>query len=161
MSDRDSYTISEAEARRMRRGAFLPVLLVVPLALMFGLDKSKSQPMHLLMTFVIASGIAAVIVSIGWYGAKRRIAEFSHIILTVTENRLVWSTGARRTELNLDDVTMIDVQETRGSIRSIILRRSGSTNTTLEGYERMDDLLERICDVSSAAMTRSSRWFDL
>lgn len=161
MSDNESYTFSEAEARRMRRGAFLPILLVAPLALMFGLDKSKSQPMHLLMTFVIASGIAGVIVSIGWYGAKRRITEFSHIILTITDNRLVWSTGASRTEFNLDQVTMIDVQNIRGSVRSIVLRRSDGTKRTLEGYERMDDLLQRICNASSADVTRSSRWLDL
>lgn len=145
----------------MRRGAFLPILLVLPMAAMFGLDKSKSQPMHFLMTFAIATGIAAVIVSVSWHGAKRRITEFSRTRLSIVDGKVVWTTGRRKTELNLNDVTKIDVQYARGSVRSIVLRRAGGVQTTLEGYERMDNLLERLCQHSDAEVTRTSRWLGL
>lgn len=145
----------------MRRGAFLPILLILPMAAMYGLDGSKSQPMHFLMTFTVATGIAAVIVSVSWYGAKRRIAEFSRTRLSIVDGKIVWTTGTRKTELSLDDVTKIDVQDTRGSVRSIVLRRAGGSQTTLEGYDRMDDLLEGLCRQSDVEVIRTSRWLGL
>lgn len=161
MADREKFTISEAEARRMRRGAFLPILLILPMAAMFGLDASKSQPMHFLMTFTVAAIIGAVIVSVSWNGAKRRIAEFSRTSLAVVDGKIVWTAGSRRTELDLVDVIRIDVQDTRGSVRTIVLSREGGVRTTLEGYERMDDLLARILKHTDAEVIRSSRWLGL
>ena len=145
----------------MRRGAFLPILLIFPMAAMFGLDSSKSQPMHFLMTFSVATGIAAVIVSVSWHGAKRRIAEFSRTELSIVDGNVVWTTGSRRTELELADVTKIDVQESGGLVRSIVLRRAGGARTTLEGYERMNDLLGILRQHSDAEITRTSRWLGL
>ena len=161
MANDETFTLSESEARRMRRGAFLPILLIFPMAAMFGLDSSKSQPMHFLMTFTIATGIAAVIVSVSWHGAKRRIAEFSRTELSIADGNVVWTTGSRQTELMLSDVTKIDVQESGGSVRSIILRRAGGARTMLEGYERMNDLLEILRQHSDAEITRTSRWLGL
>lgn len=145
----------------MRRGAFLPILLILPMAAMFGLDSSKSQPMHFLMTFTIATIIAAVVVSVSRNGAKRRIAEFSRTSLVVADGEIVWTSGSRRTELNLADITKIDVQDTRGSVRTIVLSREGGVRTTLEGYERMNDLLARIIAHTDVKVTRSSRWLGL
>jgi hypothetical protein len=161
MADKHTFTLSEAEARRMRRGAFLPILLILPMTAMFGLDSSKSQPMHFLMTFAVASGIAAVVVSMGWYGAKRRIAEFAGVSLVIADGRITWSTATRRTELDLSEVTRIDVQETRGTVRTIVLVRTGGARTTLEGYERMNDLLDGICKYSAVDIVRTSRWLGL
>lgn len=155
------FTFSEAEARRMRRGAFLPIVLIVPMAAMFGLDSSKSQPMHFLMTFAVAAGIAAVVVSMGWSGAKRRIAESSAVRLSVENGKMVWTTGSRQTDLDLGEVTRIDVLETRGTVRSIVLVRANAARTTLEGYDSMNDLLDLLCQQSDAKLSRTSRWFVL
>ena len=145
----------------MRRGAFLPILLIAPMAAMFGLDSSKSQPMHFLMTLTIAAVIGAVIVSVSWNGAKRRIAEFSRTRLSIVDGKIIWTTGSRQTELNLQEVTKIDVQETRSEVRTIALRRSGGTTTTLEGYERMNELLDRLCQQVDVEVTRTVRWLGI
>lgn len=145
----------------MRRGAFLPILLIAPMAAMFGLDSSKSQPMHFLMTLTIAAVIGAVIVSVSWNGAKRRIAEFSRTRLSIVDGKIIWTTGSRQTELNLQEVTKIDVQETRSEVRTIALRRSGGTTTTLEGYERMNELLDRLRQQVDVEVTRTVRWLGI
>jgi len=161
MSDSQNFTLSESEARRMRRGAFLPILLIAPMAAMFGLDSSKSQPMHLLMTIVVAAVIGAVIVSVSWHGATRRIAEFSRTSLSVADGRLVWTTGNRQTELALADVTRIDVQGSRKKVRTINLRRSNGSTTTLEGYAGMDDLLQLLSQQVDVEVTRTVRWMGM
>lgn len=161
MPDTQSFTLSEAEARRMRRGAFLPILLIAPLAAMFGLDSSKSQPLHFLMTVIVAAIIAAVIVSVSWNGAKRRIAEFSRTHLSIVDRKIIWTTGNRQTELNLQEVTKIDVQETRSEVRTIALLRSGGTTTTLEGYERMNELLDELCQQVDVKVIRTKRWLGI
>lgn len=161
MIENNTFTLSESEARRMRRGAFLPILLILPMALMFGLDSSKSQPMHLLMTLVVACTIGAVIVSVSWFGVNRRISEFSQTRLSVGDGNLVWTTGARRTELNLADVTGIDVLETRKAVRQIVLSRGDGNRTILEGYERMDELLEALSEQSDVEVKRSRQWLGI
>jgi hypothetical protein len=155
---KEIFTLSEAEARRLRRGAFLPIVLILPVALIFGLEQGKPQPMHFLMTFAVATGIGAVVASIGWYGAQRRIDEFSRTRLTIEPGKIVWTIGTRRTELNLNEVKQIDVLKIRGTVRSIILYRAGATRTILEGYGRMNDLLERLCQYSDAEVKHTSRW---
>ena len=147
------FTMSEEEARRMRRGVFLPALLILPMAAMFGFDQSKSQPMHFLMVFSVALGIAAAVVSISWYGAKRRIDEFSRTTLMFAGDGLVWESALGRSELKLSDVTAVSIQKTRGAVRSIALTRTGTT-TTLEGYNSMEVIAgwleERlICPIST------------
>jgi len=161
MADKETFTLSEAEARRLRRGAFLPIVLIVPVAFMFGLESGKPQPMHFLMTFAVATGIAAVVVSISWYGAQRRIAEFSRTRLSIEDGRMVWAVGTRRTELNLDEVTKIDVSEIRGTVRNIVLHRAGGMRTTLEGYGNMNEMLSRLRRYSQADVVRTSRWLGL
>jgi hypothetical protein len=161
MPDTQTFTLSESEARRMRRGAFLPILLIVPMAAMFGLDSSKSQPMHLLMTITVACVIGAVIVSVSWHGATRRIAEFSRTSLSVVNGKIVWATGNRQTELALADVTRIDVHGSRKEVRTIALRRSDGSTTTLEGYARMDDLLQLLSQQTDVEVTRTIRWLGM
>lgn len=145
----------------MRRGAFLPILLIMPMAAMFGLDSSKSQPMHFLMTFAVAAVIGAVIVSVSWHGAKRRIAEFSRTKLSVASGKIIWVTGNRQTEINLDEVIKIDVQETRREVRTIALRRAGGMTTTLEGYGDMHELLDDICEQVDVDVSRTVRWLGI
>ena len=145
----------------MRRGAFLPILLILPMTIMFGLDSSKSQPMHFLMTLTVSTVIGAIIVSVSWHGAKRRIDEFSRTRLEVVDGKIVWIRGASRTELDLQEVTKIDVQETRRKVRMIELRRAGGVTTTLEGYERMNELLDNICQQINAEVARTNHWLGI
>lgn len=161
MSETRFYTLSDSEARRMRRGAFLPILLILPLAAMFGLDSSKSQPMHFLATFIVAAVIGAVIVLVSWHGARRRIAEFSRTKLSIVDGKIVWSIGNRKTELNLQEVAKIDVQETRSEVRAIALRRIGGTTTTLEGYADMNELLDDLCQNIDVEISRTVRWLGI
>ena len=161
MAESRFFTLSESEAQRMRRGAFLPILLILPLAAMFGLDSSKSQPMHFLMTFTVAAVIGAVIVAVSWSGAKRRIAEFSRVRLSIVAGKIIWVTGSRQTELDLHEVTKIDVQETRREVRMISLSRVGGATTTLEGYDRMNELLDDICQQIDVDVNRTTRWLGI
>jgi len=161
MSETRYFTLSDSEARRMRRGAFLPILLIMPMAAMFGLDSSKSQPMHFLMTFTVAAVIGGVIVSVSWHGAQRRIAEFSRTRLSLIDGKIIWTTGNRKTELDLQEVTKIDVQETRSEVRAITLRRAGGATTTLEGYERMNELLDDLCQQIDVEISRTVRWLGI
>jgi len=161
MADTEIFTLSKSEARRMRRGAFLPILLIAPMTAMFGLDKSKPQPMHFLMTLTVAFIIGAVIVTVSWHAAKRRIAEFAATSLSIRNGKLVWTTGAHDTELSLREVTKIDVQGTRKSVRTIVLRRANGAATTLEGYERMNELLDSLCQQVDVEVTRTYRWLGI
>jgi len=145
----------------MRRGAFLPVLLILPMAAMFGLDRSKSQPMHFLMVLSVAMAIAAIVVSIGWYGAKRRIDEFSRTMLTITPGELVWNSSLGRSELKLTDITAISIQKVRGSVRSVSLSRSTGGRMLLEGYADMDVIAEKLSSNVSCDVATTNTWFSI
>ena len=125
----------------MRRGAFLPAVLIVPLATMYGLDSSKSQPMHFLITFIIGLVCAAVVDSISRSAAERRIRELSKTTLNVGDGKLVWTSGMGETELGLDAISKVTVRQGRGSVRSITLTLDTGRNIELQGYKEMNDLL--------------------
>ena len=161
MSEDESFTLSESEARRMRRGAFLPVVLILPMAAMFGFDKSKSQPAHFLMVFSVAIVIAAIVVSIGWYGAKRRIDEFSRTMLTITLGQLVWKSSLGRTELAMHDIAAVTIQKVRGKVRSVSLARSTGGRTLLEGYADMDVIAKKITSNVSCKVASTNTWFSI
>lgn len=145
----------------MRRGAFLPVLLILPMAAMFGFDRSKSQPTHFLMVFAIASLIAAIVVSIGWYGAKRRIDEFSRTMLTITPEKLVWNSSLGRSELELADIVAVSIRKVRGHVRSVLLTRNAGANTVLEGYVNMDVIAHMLTSNVSCDVTTTNTWFSI
>lgn len=161
MQEDQTFTLSETEAGRMRRGAFLPVLLILPMAAMFGLDRSKSQPMHFLMVFSVAMLIAAIVVSIGWYGAKRRIDEFSRTILTIASDKLVWNSSLGQSELELGDIVAISIRKVRGSVRSVSLTRSTGARTLLEGYADMDVIAEKLTNNVSCDVTTTNTWLSI
>jgi hypothetical protein len=161
MSEDQSFTLSESEAKRMRRGAFLPVLLILPMAAMFGFDQSKSQPLHFLMVFAVAMVIAAIVVSIGWYGAKRRIDEFSRTTLTITPGELVWNSSLGRSELALNDIETVTIQKVRGRVRSVSLLRSTGGRTQLEGYAGMDVIAEKLSSNVSCDVETTNTWFSI
>ena len=150
--------MSVEEAKRMKRGAFLPAVLILPVAAMFGFDASKSQPMHFLMVFSVASCLAGAVVSISWYGARRRIAEFSKTRLTVEEAQLVWTSPLGETVLPFADIAKVDVQKVRGDVRSIhIMRRKGG-QMILEGYESMDEIAATIAAMINGEVNLSDSW---
>ena len=161
MQEDRSFTLSDAEARRMRRGAFLPILLILPMAAMFGFDRSKSQPIHFLMVFSVATLIAAIVVSIGWYGAKRRIDEFSRTMLTITPDKLVWNSSLGRSELALGDIEAVLIRKVRGSVRSVSLTRGTGASTLLEGYADMDIIAENLTSRLSCDVTTTNTWFSI
>lgn len=138
----ESFFISDAEIRKTRRGAFLPALLILPIAAMFGLDSSKSQPMHFLMTLCVGIGFAAAVVSIGWYGAKRTISEYSRTSLTVADGKLIWKSGAGVTALDLSEIKSVDKHERRGNVQSITLDLIDGGQKRLQGYDRMNVLFD-------------------
>jgi len=154
----ESFTFSDAEAKRIRRGAFLPLLLILPLAIMFGIDSSKSQPIHFILTFLIALIFAAIVVSISWAGAKRRIVDFTKTTLTVSDGKLIWRSTLGRSELSLEDITRIVVHQKKDSVRSIALVRADGNRTMLEGYANMNLLLEQVQQNGNATVDRIRVW---
>jgi len=144
MATSETFSISDAEIGKTRRGAFLPALLILPIAALFGLDSSKSQPMHFLMTFSIGILFAAAVVSIGWFGAQKRIAEYRKTSLTIADGKLIWRSGIGQSELDLSMVESVARRGGRGDVSVITLTLADGSRKTLEGYDRMRILFERL-----------------
>ena len=159
MTDIRTFTFSDAEARKIRRGAFLPILVVLPLAAMFGADSSKHQPVHFLLTFGIGIVCAAVIVLISSAAARKRIEAMSRISLSVGEGNLTWKSPIGKSELFLSNVTEMAIRERRGSVRIVILKSEDGTQSTLEGYERMDELANSLTKQCNPGCTVKRGWF--
>lgn len=155
------FKTSVAEATRMRRGAFLPALLILPMAAMFGFDESKSQPLHFLMIFAMASGLAAVVVSISWYGAKRRIDEFSRMTLTVGADRLTWVSSLGETAIPFAEVTSISINKVRGVVRTVTLTRRDGRESTIEGFEKMESIAGQLTQIQNAEIAVVNNWFSI
>ncbi len=156
-----SFTYSEAGARRIRRGAILPLFLIVPLATIYGLDPSKSQPMHFLITFIIGVVCAGVVVSISWHAASRRIDELSKTSLTVGDGKLEWTSGMGQSDLDLETVTSVVVQKRRGFVRSLALTFSNGRSVELEGLEDMEDLLNCLASQIRSELFETKKWFQV
>ncbi len=155
------FKTSEVEATRMRRGAFLPALLILPMAAMFGFDQSKSQPMHFLMIFAMASGLAAVVVSISWYGAKRRIAEFSRMTLKVAADHLTWVSSLGETVIPFAEVTSISINKVRGVVRTVTLIRRDGRKYTIEGFQKMGTIADQLAQIKKAEITSANNWLSI
>lgn len=150
----DTFRFSESEGRKMRRGAFLPLLLIVPLATLFAIDSSKSQPAHFLMTFGMGILFGTLVVMISLAGVRNRIEHMTRTSLSVIDGKLLWSSGAGQTELPLPAVTTLTIHERGKSVRSITLSFGDRGPVTLEGLERMNELaacLERQVDAQKVA----------
>ncbi len=137
----ESFTFSEAEARKMRIGAYLPLLLILPIAASFGLDSSKSQPSHFLITFGIGIAFAVLFVSISRAGVRGRIEQLSNTTISITDDEIVWQSGPTRSVLLLDDVSEVIIQERWGAIKSVILILANGSQSRVEGYQRLDVLV--------------------
>lgn len=144
MSKQRVFHISEVEVRKTRRAPLLPVLLILPMAAMFGFDSSKSQPLHFLMVFSIAILFSAAVVSIGLHGARRQIAEYRKSRLVLSDSSLVWETGGGRTELALNRISRVAAARSRGHVRRIDLHLVDGTQKQLEAYEDMEALYDML-----------------
>jgi hypothetical protein len=141
LPDTDTFVISEAETRRMRRGALLFPVLVLPFVLVLGLDQSKSQPAHFLIILAIGTLASVVLIAIARAGVLAQIETARSTTLRVSADRLTWSGPAGRSELMLSSVRSVRVATRFGNVRAIRLHSSNSQTTTLQGYERMNALL--------------------
>lgn len=145
----------------MRRGAFLPAILILPMAAMFGFDESKSQPMHFLMIFAMATGLASVVVSISWYGAKRRIDEFSSMTLTVAADHLSWVSALGETVIPFTEVASISINKVRGVVRTVTVKRQDGRESTIEGFEMMDTISEQLAQIQNAEISVANNWLSI
>jgi hypothetical protein len=116
----------------------------VPLAAMYGLDPSKSQPFHFLITFLIGVVCAAVVVSISWNAAKRRLADFSKTSLAIGDGKLILMSGMGQSDLDLGAVTSVIVRQNRNTVRSVVLKFSDGRRVELQGYSEMNALLSTL-----------------
>jgi len=159
MGESRSFRFGEAEARRLRRGAILPLFLIVPLATMFGLDPSKSQPMHFIITFIIGVVCGGVVVLISWHAAKRRIKDLSKTSLTLGDGKLVWTSSMGTSDLDLGTVTSIVVRRRRGTVRSLALIFSDGRRVDLEGLEDMEVLMHGLGLQIPTELFETKKWF--
>jgi hypothetical protein len=159
MTDIRTFSFSEAEARKLRRGAFLPILVILPIAAMFGADSSKHQPTHFLLTFGIGIICAAVIVLISSAAARKRAEAMSRVTLSVGDGNLVWESPIGKSELYLRNVTEIAIRERRGRVRVVTLKSDDGTQSRLEGYENMDELARNLSRQSNPDCTVKRGWF--
>jgi hypothetical protein len=111
---------------------------------MYGLDPSKSQPSHFLITFLIGVVCAAVVVSISWNAAKRRLADFSKTSLTIGDGKLILMSGMGQSDVDLGTVTSVIVRRNRNSVRSVELKFSDDRRIELQGYSDMNALLSTL-----------------
>ena len=161
MEATETFTFSEAEARKMRVGAFLPLLLILPIAASFGLDSSKSQPSHFLITFGIGIAFATLFVSMSWAGVKGRIEQLSNTTLSITDQNIVWQFAAGRTELSWENISEVIINERVGVVRSIVLKLSDGGQSTIEGFDRMDVLVSCLQEYSGSHRFITKKWFHI
>ena len=161
MEANETFTFSEAEARKMRVGAFLPLLLILPIAASFGLDSSKSQPTHFVITFSIGLAFAAVFVLMARAGVRGRIEQLSNTTISITDQEIVWQFGKGRTELLLGKISEIIVQERWGTVKSIVLNHAGGKQSRIEGYERMDILVECLRKHTNSPTFTTKKWMHI
>jgi len=154
-----AFSFNQAEAGRMRRAAFLPAVLIVPLATMYGLDSSKSQPTHFLITFVIGLVCAAVVVAISRSAVSRRIDELSRTTVEVGDGKLVWKSGMGETGVDLATVAGMVVRKKSNSVQAIALTLDNGRSLELQGYEHMDDLLVRLRVYVPDDVIEFKKWF--
>jgi len=161
MGETKSFSFGEDEARRLRRGAILPLFLIVPLATMFGLDPSKSQPMHFIITFIIGVVCGGVVVLISWQAAKRRIKDLSNTSLTLGDGKLVWTSSMGTSDQDLGSVTSVVVRRRGRTVRSLALTFSDGRHVDLEGLEDMEVLLDGLGSQVPTELFETKKWFQV
>ena len=142
----------------MRVGAFLPLLLILPIAASFGLDSSKSQPSHFLITFGIGVAFAVLFVSMARAGVRGRIDQLSNTNILITDQKIEWQFASGRTELLLEQISEVIVQKRWGAVKSIVLKLANGNQSRIEGYERMEALVECLRKHSNSPTFSTKKW---
>jgi len=161
MESSGTFKFSEAEARKMRVGAFLPLFLILPIAASFGLDSSKSQPSHFVITFSIGLAFAALFVSMARAGVRGRIDQLSNSTISITGEKIVWQFGSGHTETFLDQISEVIVQQRWGAVKSIVIKLTDGNHSRIEGYERMDTLVECLRDLLDSPVFSTKKWMHI
>ncbi len=136
------FYISAEEINKTRRAPFLPVLLILAMAAMFGFDASKSQPLHFLMVFFVAILFSIAVVSIGLHGARRQVDEYKKCRLTIGADSITWSAAGGDTTLSRSTIISATATIARGKVRVIQLSLADGSQRTLEAYDDMDGLFQ-------------------
>jgi hypothetical protein len=144
MTDKSPYPavfhFSDTEAKRMRRGSLLFPLLVLPFAAIFALDSSKSQPVHFIIVMSIAILVSSIFVAISRAGASAQIRASSDSSLSISSDRLIWTSNIGQSEVPFNQITSITATRRRGKVRAVVVQASNGTVSRIEGYDNMDVL---------------------
>lgn len=131
-------------AGKMRRAAFVPLLLILPIAAMFGADPSKSQPMHFLMSFGMGVVCGGIIVLMSWTAINRRIAHLSGLRLSLVPGKIVWTSAIGESTVDLDRIRDVRIRQRRGNARTIVLTLEDGSRARIEGFLGMNELCEAL-----------------
>jgi uncharacterized membrane protein len=141
---RKKFQFSMSEAQRMRRGAFLVPVLVLPFAAIFALDSSKSQPTHFLLVMSIAIVLCIVVVAISLAGARAQIRHAASATLAIESDRLVWVSDSATVEIRIDEIEAIKAFRRRGNVYRVVLTLSNGSEQKIEGLDDMQDFHDTI-----------------
>jgi hypothetical protein len=146
---RKEFQFSSAEAQRMRRGAFLVPVLVLPFAAIFALDSSKSQPAHFLLVMSIAIVLCVVVVAISLAGARAQVRHAASATLAIESGRLVWVSDSATVEMRFDEIETIEAFRRRGSVYRVVLTLSNGAERKIEGLDDMQGFHDTIIRLKS------------
>jgi hypothetical protein len=115
-------------------------LLVLPFAAIFALDSSKSQPVHFIIVMSIAILVSSIFVAISRAGASAQIRASSDSSLSISSDRLIWTSNIGQSEVPFNKITSITATRRRGKVGAVVVQASNGTVSRIEGYDNMDVL---------------------
>lgn len=143
-SEKNIFTISEQfladRSRNILWGGALSLFLVG--AILFGRQRYPETYNDVLLWSVVAFVIGANLINYLRYRRYRRLIKDHGV--EVRPGRLRFRTGTDESELNLDDIALVNLFRRKGVLRHIQIRLESNRGIRLEGYgdlERMAGLL--------------------
>jgi hypothetical protein len=100
-------------------------------------------------------------VSMARAGVRGRIDQLSNTTITITDQEIVWQFGTGQTELLLEQISEVVVQKRWGTVKSIVLQLADGKQSRIEGYERMDALVECLRQHSNLPTFSSKKWMHI
>ncbi len=136
------FVLKKVSVWQRRAGAILPVVVIVPFSVAIGLDPSKTQPLHLILTSGIGVACAGIVSALGWYASKRSNEQAECVSLTLQDKMLTW-----HSEVGLIDVQFADIVEVVpikrwSSIQQIDIKINNRQPIRITGFDDMDRLAE-------------------
>jgi hypothetical protein len=114
-----------------------------------------------LITFGIGVAFAVLFVSMARAGVRGRIDQLSNTIISITDQEIVWQFGTGQTELLLDQIAQVIVQKRWGAVKSIVLKRADGNQSRIEGYERMEVLVECLRKHTKSPTFSTKKWMHI